>query len=54
MALACRIGTSDMVSTPPQSTTSPAPAAMCPMAVVIAALEEMQAIVTVWAGSPWG
>ena len=50
IALECLIGTSDMVSTPPQRTKSAAPAAMYPIPEVTAWLDEIHAIVTVWAG----
>ena len=54
IALACLIGTSDMDSTPPQMTTSATPLAIKPVPVVTAALDEIQAIVKVWAGRDWG
>merc|ERR1719187_2106489 len=45
-----RMGTSDMNSTPPAMATSYTPALMSPAQVVMAWLDEMQAMVTVWAG----
>ena len=51
--LLCRMGTSDMNSTPPAITASVYPVAIIPMPVVMAWLDEMQACVTVWEGVNW-